>query len=89
MPTSTPSTDDDLIGADLGFGATTIGHVDGIRRDPVSGRVWQLIASYGSPARRVAVPMEWVAQRSPTRVTLAVGAHSLDDLVAIVTSATV
>ncbi|GAC1315002.1 MAG: hypothetical protein NVSMB2_05490 [Chloroflexota bacterium] len=86
MPTSKHSADDDLIGAELGFGATAIGHVEGVRRDPVSGRVWRLIATYGSQSRRVAVPMEWVVRRSPTRVTLAVGTGSLDDLVAIVTS---
>jgi hypothetical protein len=71
---------EDLIGAELVFGATPIGHVLDVRRDPVSHRVWRLITTYGPHGRRVAVPVEWVTQQTPTRVTLAVGARSLDDL---------
>jgi hypothetical protein len=57
-----------------------IGHVEGLVRDPISQRVRRLITSYGLTARRVEVPTEWVASRSSTRLTLAVGVRSLDDL---------
>jgi hypothetical protein len=80
MHTSTRSADEDLIGAELAFGPTVIGHIEGVRRDPISQRVWRLIATYGPRARRVAVPIEWVVRRTPTRVTLAVGIRELDDL---------
>jgi hypothetical protein len=39
-----------------------------------------LITAYGPAHRRVAVPMEWVVHRSPTRLVLGVGSPSLDDL---------
>ena len=80
MRTSSRATDEDLIGAELVSGATSIGHVLDVYRDPVSQRVWRLITTYGPHSRRVAVPMEWVVRRSPTRVELAVGTRSLDDL---------
>jgi hypothetical protein len=38
------------------------------------------LISYGPQGRRVAVPMEWVVRRTPTRVTLAVGTRELNDL---------
>jgi hypothetical protein len=75
-----PNTDEDLIGAELVFGHTSLGHVLDVRRDPVSQRVWRLIARYGPHGRRVAVPIEWVVRRTPTKVILAVGTNSLDDL---------
>jgi hypothetical protein len=80
MNTSTRTADDNLIGAELVFGTTSLGHVLGVRRDPISQRVWRLIVTYGPHGRQVAVPMEWVARRTPTRVTLAVGVGALDDL---------
>ena len=80
MHTPTHTEDEKLIGAEIVFGATSIGHVLGIMRDPLSQRVRRLITSYGPDGRRVAVPMEWVVRRTPTRVTLAVGTRSLDDL---------
>jgi len=76
----TPANDGQLMGAEIIFGKTLIGHVEGLARDPVSQRVWRLITSYGASGRRVGVPMDWVVNRSPTRLTLAVGARSLDDL---------
>jgi hypothetical protein len=79
MTTST-SADADLIGAELVFGKTSLGQVLGVLRDPISQRVRRLITSYGPDGRRVAVPMEWVVGRTPGRVALAVGPHSLDDL---------
>jgi hypothetical protein len=68
------------MGAEITFGPTLIGHVEGLVRDPLSQRVRRLITSYGRTGRRVAVPMEWVAKRSASRLVLAVGVRSLDDL---------
>jgi hypothetical protein len=68
------------MGAEITFGTTLIGHVEGLTRDPLSQRVRRLITSYGVTRRRVAVPMEWVAKRSASRLELGVGARSLDDL---------
>lgn len=68
------------IGAELVFGKESIGQVLDVGRDPISQRVWRLITAYGPHGRRVAVPVEWVVRRTPTRVTLAVGARALDDL---------
>jgi len=56
------------------------GHIEGLVHDPISHRVRPLITSYGMTRRRVAVPMEWVVNRSPTRLKLSVGERSLDDL---------
>lgn len=80
MHTPPRPADPDLIGADIVFGSTSIGRVQGLQRDPVSGRIRRLLTSYGASGRRVAVPMEWVLQLSSSRVSLGVGAHSLDDL---------
>jgi hypothetical protein len=80
MATTTQTADDSLIGAEVAFGATLLGHVLGVVRDPLSQRVRRLITAYGDDERRVAVPMEWVVRRTPNRLELAVGARSLDDL---------
>jgi hypothetical protein len=72
--------DVDLIGAEVVFGTTPIGHVVGVLRDPISHRVRRLLTSYGPDGRRVAVPMEWVIRRTPSQVVLGVDARSLDDL---------
>jgi hypothetical protein len=72
--------DEQLLGAEITFGATLLGHVEGLVRDPVSHRVWRVTTSYGPNNRHVAVPMEWVTKRSAARLTLGVGARSLDDL---------
>jgi hypothetical protein len=80
MHTPTRTEDEKLIGAEIVFGATSIGQVLGVVRDPLSQRVRRLITSYGPVGRRVAVPMEWVVRRTPARVTLGVGTRSLDDL---------
>jgi hypothetical protein len=80
MFTSTPTNDAQLMGAEMTFDKTLIGHVEGLVRDPISQRVWRLVTSYGKTGRRVAVPMQWVVNRSPTRLVLGVGAGSLDDL---------
>ncbi|HLZ28767.1 MAG TPA: hypothetical protein VKV73_15740 [Chloroflexota bacterium] len=80
MDTATRPDDDALIGAEIMFGPTQLGHVEGVVRDPVSSRVRRLITTYGPAHRRVAVPMEWVVQRTPTRFVLGVGSLSLDDL---------
>jgi hypothetical protein len=72
--------DDHLIGAQIAFGTTQIGRVQGLIRDPLSQRVRRLITTYGPTGRRVAVPMEWVTKRTPTRLELGVGPRSLDDL---------
>ena len=82
MPTPPVPADENLIGAELASsgGQPSLGYVLGLRRDPISGRVWRLITTYGPHSRRVAVPIEWVVRRSPTRVELAVGTRSLDDL---------
>jgi hypothetical protein len=72
--------DEQLIGAEIAFGPTLLGHVEGLAFDPVSHRVRWLITSYGKPGRRVGVPFEWVAKRSDSRLILAVGERSLDDL---------
>jgi len=77
---SHPPADDALLGAEITFGPTQLGHVEGILRDPVSGRVRRLITTYGPARRRVAIPMEWVVHCRPTRLVLGVGALSLDDL---------
>jgi hypothetical protein len=80
MEIATKTGDDALIGAEIAFGSTLIGHVLGVVRDAHSQRVRRLITDYGANARRVAVPMEWVVRRTPERLVLAVGARSLDDL---------
>jgi len=80
MHTLTAVHDEQLMGAEISFGTTLIGHVEGLVRDPLSHRVRKLITTYGLPARRVAVPMEWVASRSISRLVLGVGTRSLDDL---------
>jgi hypothetical protein len=80
MPSTTAATDAQLMGAEITFGAKLIGHVEGLVRDPLSQRVRGLITSYGLKRRRVTVPMEWVTKRSTSRLVLAVGEHSLDDL---------
>jgi hypothetical protein len=69
-----------LMGAEITFGDTLIGHVDGLVRDPLSQRVRTLITSYGPMGRRVAVPLEWITRRSPSRLVLGVEPRSLDDL---------
>lgn len=82
MHTPTPvATDEPLIGSEITFGNTVIGHVEGVVRDPMSQRVRRVITSYGPTGRRVAVPIEWVVKRSASRLVLAVGTLSLDDLV--------
>jgi hypothetical protein len=80
MGTSTATQDAQLMGAEIAFGSTLIGHVEGLIRDPISQRVRRLITSYGLRRRRVGVPMEWVVNRSPGRLVLGVGTRSLDDL---------
>ena len=80
MFTSTAVHDGQLMGAKITFGTTLLGHVEGLVRDPLSQRVRRLITSYGLTGRQVAVPMEWVAKRSASRLVLGVGTHSLDDL---------
>jgi hypothetical protein len=80
MDTSHHPDDNTLIGAEIMFGPTQLGHVEGLVRDPVSSRVRRLITTYGPAQRRVAIPMEWVVQRTSTRLVLCVGALSLDDL---------
>ena len=80
MPVPIPQADPDLVGVEIACGATLIGHIKGVQRDPLSGRIRRLVTCYGPAARRVAVPMEWVVQSSPTRVTLGVGPQLLDDL---------
>ena len=80
MFTSTATTDSQLMGAAISFGPTLIGHVEGLAYDPISERVRRLITSYGVNRRRVGVPMEWVIKSSPSRVVLAVGERSLNDL---------
>lgn len=77
---STPTHDGQLMGAEIVFGSTLLGHVEGLCRDPFSHRVRRLITSYGPDRRRVGVPLEWVVKRSPTRLVLAVGARALNDL---------
>jgi hypothetical protein len=77
---SATPTDDDLLGAEITFGTTVIGRVEGLVRDPLSQRVWRLATSYGPTHRHVAVPIEWVIRRTPHRVELGVGTLSLDDL---------
>jgi hypothetical protein len=80
MVTSIATNDTQLMGAEITFGKALIGHVEGLIRDPISNRVRRLITSYGLTGRRVGVPMEWIANRSPSRLALAVGTRSLDDL---------
>jgi hypothetical protein len=70
----------DLIGAEVSFGATPLGRIQTVLRDPHSHRVRHLVMHYGASQRRVAVPMEWVVRRSPGRVALGVATCSLDDL---------
>ena len=72
--------DAQLMGAEITFGSALIGHVDGLVHDPISHRVRRLITSYEETRRRVGVPIEWVVKRSPSRLELAVGVRSLDNL---------
>ena len=80
MSASTATNDTQLMGSEITFGTTLIGHVEGLVRDPISQRVRRLITSYGMAGRRVAVPMEWVVSRAPSRLVIGVGARSLNDL---------
>ena len=80
MFTSKTADDAQLMNAELTFGSTLLGHVEELIRDPISQRVRRLVTSYGRTGRRVGVPMEWVVSRSPSRLVLAVGVRSLDDL---------
>lgn len=80
MLTATATANSQLMGAEITFGSILLGHVEGLARDHISQRVRRLITSYGPTRRRVGVPMEWVVQRSPARLALAVGTRSLDDL---------
>jgi hypothetical protein len=80
MFTSTATNDSQLMGAEISFCPTLIGHVEGLAYDPISQRVRRPITSYGLNRRRVGVPMEWVVKRSAERLVLAVGVRSLDDL---------
>jgi len=80
MFTSTLTNDSQLMGAEISFGSTLIGHVEGLIRDPISLRVRRLVTSYGLHGRRVGIPMEWVVKRSAERLALGVGVRSLDDL---------
>jgi hypothetical protein len=77
---STVARDEQLLGADITFGHQLLGRVEGLVRDPLSQRVRRLVTSYGLKQRRVAVPIEWVVNRSRSRLVLGVGARSLDDL---------
>jgi hypothetical protein len=77
---STIARDQQLIGAEIVYGITLIGHVEGLVRDPISQRVWRVLTSYGPTRRHVAVPMAWVVKRSASRLNLAVGTGSLDSL---------
>jgi hypothetical protein len=81
---ATPRATDDLnlIGAEITFGTTHIGQVLGVVRDPISQRVRRVLTRYGAAGRTVAVPVEWVVRRTPTRLDLGVGPRSLDDLAA-------
>jgi hypothetical protein len=72
--------DEDLMGAELVYGATSVGRVLDVYRDSVSHRIWRLITTYGPNGRRVGVPVEWIARQTPTLLTLAVGPRALDDL---------
>jgi hypothetical protein len=78
--TSSGTSDADLIGAEVAFGATTLGRIQALLRDPHSQRVRHLVMRYGARQRRVAVPMEWVVRRTAGHVALGVGTRSLDDL---------
>ncbi len=80
MHTASRTSDADLIGAEISFGATPLGRIQAVLRDPLSQRVRHLVMRYGAGQRRVAVPMEWVVRRSLGHVTLGVGTRSLDDL---------
>ena len=53
MATSTATKDGQLMGAEIMFGSTRLGHVEGLSRDPISRRVRRLITSYGPNRRRV------------------------------------
>ena len=55
--------------------------VEGVVRDPLSGRVRKVITTYGPTNRRVAVPMEWVVQHTPTRLVLGSGHTEHEGLV--------
>jgi hypothetical protein len=80
MHTPSGTSDADLIGAEVAFGATPLGRIQAVLRDPLSQRVRHLVMRYGAGQRRVAVPMEWVVRRSRGRLVLGVGTRSLDDL---------
>jgi PRC-barrel domain len=80
VATSASAADEQLVGAEIVFGGTLIGHVEDLVRDPLTQRVRGLITTYGPTGRRVAVPLEWVAKRSAGRLVLGVGPRSLDDL---------
>jgi hypothetical protein len=47
MATSTATKDGQLMGAEIRYGSTLIGHVQELSRDPISQRVRRLITSYG------------------------------------------
>jgi hypothetical protein len=70
-------------GAALIVGTAVLGHVQGVVRDAISGRVRHLVTTYAGAmgsGRRVAVPVEWVVGHTPGRVVLGVGTRELDRL---------
>jgi hypothetical protein len=80
METRPRASDEDLIGAELVFGAQAIGRIVDVQFDLISHRVRRLITAYGPHDRRVAVPIEWVVRRTPSQLTLAVDSRALDEL---------
>jgi hypothetical protein len=73
--------DDVRIGAEIVFGAQSVGYVLGMLRDPISQRIRRIITAYGPDRREVAIPVEWVVRHTPARITLGIGTRSLDNLV--------
>ncbi len=70
-------------GAVVMLGATELGRVRSVVRDPISRRVRRLVTSYcdrTGASREVAIPIEWVVQHQPGRVVLGVERHELDGL---------
>jgi hypothetical protein len=80
MASSTITRDHQLMGAEIVYGTTLIGHLEERVRDPLSQRVWRVLTSCGPTRRHVVVPMAWVVKRTASQLNLGVGTRSLDNL---------
>jgi hypothetical protein len=81
MRTPDQVADEGLVGAEIVFGATPLGHVEAVLHEPTltAGQPDDHVL-WSEQAPGCFVPMECVVRRTPARVTIGVGTQALDDL---------